>query len=302
MNYFQYLMGHLPVIGRDVILENLRVVRGAYSKAQNTVRDLEQGAKKLKFDDVFIKGFNTTYMSAMTEKHGAKNFIEHYSDSMPNVIANMTLLEDVIVGSIEESLATKAATYKNTTLLQLTEACDFALTYGLTMINHVLLQETRLIQLKNGVPEEELEAPTAEPVLEKLQAHAEAFTRVMAILSVDPKDTAAALDQMPEVLVSETNYHTLSKSMGETRLDPMNLQAVANFSGSPILYWGRRRVEKQNAKYRLAQETIQCLKLRKLNLERALAGKQDAALERQIRATQSRIDELQRQIEEMESK
>lgn len=297
MNFLTYLKSLLPIIGKDTILESLRVIRGGYSSAGASLQPISDLFKQHKFKDTYVSGLNETYMRGISDANGAKNMVTHFAQSLPNVMANIELLEKLIEGSIEESIATQSVTYKNANLIRLCDAVDFALIYGITLINFIALRETNEAkkQIDGAEPAEDL----PQPVLDSIQENFTAFVKVMSIFSLPVSDVKKSLENIPEALVDETNYGQLAKAMGKSKTDPLNLENIKFFNGNPFMTIGKWRAERSNAKYRLAQETLQQLKLRKMQLEKALDGKQDAALERQIRATQSRIDELTRKIEEM---
>lgn len=297
MNFFTYLKSLLPIIGKDTILENLRVIRGSYSTAATTLHPISELFKKHKFKDDYVSGLNSAYMNAMRESLGARNIVSHIAVAMPNVMGNIELLESLIEGNINDSVATRSVTYKNANLIRMCDAVDFALTYGITLVNFIALRETneasRLIDGAN------IAEDLPQPVLDNIQNNFIPFVKVMNIFSRSSDDIQKALQQIPEVLVDEVNYGQLAKAMGKSKVDPMELENIKFFNGNPFMSLGKWRAERANAKYRLAQETLQQLKLRKMQLEKALEGKQDALLERQIRAAQSRIDELTRKLEEM---
>ena len=299
MNFFTYLKSLLPIIGKDTILENLRVIRGSYSTAGPTMVPISDLFKKHKFKDTYVAGINNTYLNGISDSNGAKNIVTHFVQSLPNVMANIELLETLVEGGIEESIATNNVSYKNANLIRLCDAVDFALMYGITLINFIALRETN--EAKKLIDDTEQSEDLPQPVLDNIQNNLVPFIKVMDIFSRPVSDVRKSLEDIPEVLVDGNNYGQLAKAMGKTRVDPMNLENIKFFNGNPFMTLGKWRAERANAKYRLAQETLQQLKLRKLQLEKALDGKQDASLERQIRATQSRIDELTRKIEEMDN-
>ena len=299
MNFFTYLKSLLPIIGKDTILENLRVIRGSYSTAATTLHPIAELFKKHKFKDEYVAGISSTYINAMRESLNSKNIVVHFAGSMPNVIANIELLESLIEGNIEDSIATRSVTYKNANLIRMCDAIDFALSYGVTLVNFIALRETNAAnKLIDGANQAE---DLPQPVVDNIQNNLTAFIKVMDIFSRSVTDVKKTLEEIPEVLVEENNYAQLAKAMGKSKVDPMNLENIKFFNGNPFMSIGKWRAERSNAKYRIAQETLQQLKLRKMQLEKALEGKQDALLERQIRAAQSRIDELTRKLEEMDN-
>lgn len=296
MKFFDYLKSLLPIIGKDTILENLRITRGSFSTAMSALKPIAAAMQNHAFKDKYIESASKTYMYVMPSNLGAKNCIVHYVNAIPNVMANIELIETMIEGKLEESIATQSTTYKNANLIRMCDAADFALNYGITFINFAMLRETNA-SLGDADKQEDLPSP----VVEKLMSNAAGFITVMKIFSQPVSDVRKSLEQIPEILVEDNDYDKMAKAMGKSNVDPLNLENAQNFNGNPFQAFGKWRAERANAKYRLAQETLNQLKMRLLQLQKAQEGKQDAALDRQIRATQSRIDELSRKIEEYQN-
>ena len=300
MNILNYLKSLLPVIGKDTIVENLRVTRGILSSANGTMATYIPLFRKYKFNDVNVNSLSRVYMTAMRVDLGMNNVASHFPAAIPNMMANIELIESLVEGTLEDSVATQNITYKKASLIRLCDAVDFATNYGITLMNFIVLREANAALLEKN-PEAELQEDLPQPVVEKIMKNIVPFATVMAIFSRPVDDIRKTLESIPEVLVEDNNYAALSRAMGKASVDPLNLHDQRSFNGNPFQAIGRWRAERANAQYRLAQETIQQLKNRKIQLEQALAGKQDAAIERQIRATQSRIDELAHLIEKYEN-
>lgn len=297
MSIFNYLKNLLPIIGKDTILEEIRTTRISYSKSYMELSNTFRNVSTLKFKHPTSVNLNSAYMNALSNNK-YKNLPEHFINSIPNIIANLELLEKFITNELDSSVSTTNITYKKATFLQLTAACTFALSYGLNIINYFLYLEEEEHRKKIEGSEKQPELP--KPIIDKIHDGFKNFLIVMNVFSRPVENVEQSLRDIPEVIVDNVNYKELATIHGNMRVDPFNFSNVLGFHGNPIFYIRKWKAERQVAKQRLLQETIQSLKTRKLLLERTLAGKQDAALQRQVDALQSRINALHKELEEME--
>jgi len=125
------------------------------------------------------------------------------------------------------------------------------------------------------------------------------FCTVMDTLSKPTAKLKADFEDIPDVAITAAGDQIVQRSIGPSKLDPFR-HGFVPLVMNPIYHIRMRVADYQHYRYEQAKATKDILQLRKLKLERQLAGKPDAAIEKQIEYTQKRIDELTLQIRKVE--
>ena len=126
------------------------------------------------------------------------------------------------------------------------------------------------------------------------------FCAAWAALTKSAASITEQLENIPEALATDASYSMLRNTVGESKVDPFLFQ-TANFRFSPIRAIRMRRAEAKHARFVEAQNEIQMNRLRLTQLQRLAEGKEDPALEREIRYLESLTQAQARELEELES-
>lgn len=302
MKLINYITSLLPVFGQSQVLESLRITRGNYAEMIGELSSTEAYFKTIKFKSQEARDFTSTYNSLVKDRGGSANFVTHFIDSIPTIIKNLDFIEAMVTGSLEANIAGRGITYRTATLLQLVEALEFVGRYAVKMMNHIYIAEVNAEREGSKTENTELTPPLEQAELEWIQEGLIPYCVAISAVTKNAGDVEKMINEIPEIIVSDTNYTTLSRTLGESKIDPMNFEATRGFRFNPIYHIKMVRAENAHQRYLETKHTLQILKLRKLQLEKARSGKSDARLEREIAALQSRIAETSQLIAEMESK
>ena len=115
-----------------------------------------------------------------------------------------------------------------------------------------------------------------------------------------PEEVKKKLSEVPDIVITEDNQQTLPKTMGQSKLDPLQM----NFIGTWGLQYGLGLLlaEWQASRYKQAKETLKLVQLRKLNLEQVHGGKPNPKVQKEIEYLEARAKDLQYKIKMLEEK
>lgn len=302
MKLINYISSLLPVFGKSQLLESLRITRGNYAEMIGELSSTEAYFKGMKFKSQEARDFTSTYNSLVKDRPSGSNFVTHFIESIPLIIKNLDFIESMVSESLEANIAGKGITYRTATLIQMVEALEFTGRYGVKLINYIYVSEVNAERAAQPNDSTEPTTPFEIAELEWISEGMVPYCVAMNAITKAQGDVEKMITDIPEIVITDTNYGTLSRTLGEKSIDPMNFEATRGFRFNPIYHIKMARAENAHQRYLETKHTLQVLKLRKLQLEKARTGKSDARLEREIAALQSRIAETSQMISEMEGK
>lgn len=294
MKILSYLASLLPTFGRDRVLEDCRV-----TAAEITEQTLPSYAAAVQ---VFKGKFRS---KDLNNKAGIFGRLSHISGGMiPGIekglkqgVAGLAVAEDLFRRTTGEDIASSALTYQKAQLLQYVELCTFASKYARKFLVLVYVLETAEYPESGTIPAESL-TPAERKWLEE---NFISFCNAINVLNTPELKLKKALTEIPDVVITQQNASTLPATMGAGKLDPLGMGIIPLWC-NPIYHFRLAVAEWQAGRYKAAQEDVKLLQLRKLNLERVIAGRPDAKLQQEIAYTEARIAKLSYNLTEMERK
>lgn len=294
MKILNFLTALLPLIGRDDVVEDCRITRNeiegitmpAYTHALSVFRGY-------KFSSDSIAHYNEIF-GHHVKNRGRDNMIVTIEGGWKAILENLSDMEESVLKTFNEDIAAQGMTYSKANVLQFIELTGFVSKYARKLLAYVYMNETAAHG--GDVTDDEGFAPAERSWLEANFIH---FCTAFNIVSGNPQQVRTQMSNIPEIVVTPENVKTLPSTVGVTRMDPFNMGLVPLWL-NPFYHIGMRRAEWQSARYKAAQAEKQGLELRKMNLEKLLAGKPDAALQRQLNHTQTRINDLNFFLAKME--
>ncbi len=296
MKIAQYIQSILPVVGKAAMVEDLRLARTNLEEFRSLFESADKAIGR-SFKSEEAKRLQQTFAN-LTRVRGSKNMLATIGDGIPSALQTIIALEAMVAGEFEEKIATQGVNYKKATLLQLTDASSFIARFSLKLYSYVLACEiTKVRQEKKLNPDH---APViTDAAREAILDGMGPFCVAWAAFVGESGDIVEKLSALPDAIVSDANYSVLKSQLGEKTIDPFSL-GTYNFKYSPVRWIRMRRVESADARYREAQNEYQMNKLRLVQLQQLAAGREDAALDREIAYVQRMIESLESEIEELE--
>lgn len=294
MKIVQYIRSLGNLFGKGSVLEDLRLARTTFTDAAECLKSVEKSLSKFKSAE--MKAIQNAY-STVNRNTAGKTLFAHIAANINNIKANIDTLEAIVAGEFDEKIAAQGLDYRRANVLQLTDAIVFCSRFTIKLITHALKLESAALR-----EEKKMSAIESTEVLGFEETYIKeglvAYCQAMAVLTASSAQNSDRISKIPEILANDANYGTLRGTVGDATLDPFGFTAT-NFRYNPFRAFGMARVEAKAARAREAEVELQMAQLRLMQMERARQGKEDPALEREIRYTQSLIDDLAREIADL---
>jgi hypothetical protein len=300
MNPINYIKSLLPSFTRVTALEDCRmrrleittVTHPAYEAALRLFNNRTFQYPELRSDfEVFKRHVRGP---------SAPNTVVAVERTFKNIVSILDALEEVINSNYGEDIAGAGMTYYKSAVLQLLESVNFATKYARRYLNYVLVVETSYIEDPQGEAlANDLGAAIVPADVRYLRDNFLQFCTVMVNLTKPANVIEAQLKQIPDVTITDENAKTLPHTAGDSRIDPFS-HGIIPVAMNPIYHIRMRVAEWQVDRLNNAKEEKKLLELRRLKMERSLAGKKDASLDKQIDYIQGRIENLDAEIRRKE--
>jgi len=294
MKAHSYLTSLLPSFGKDQVIEDIRLTRGeisdvtipAYEAAVGLLKDASIRSKYLEGDMALFK---------RTVKSSQGGFTKTVLQALKTSLENLDHAEELITKTYNDDIAGAGVTYMKANLLQLVEVIGFVSKFARKYLLYIYVCETAEFDDSNT----ELTDSITPAEQEWLRANFLSFCTSINIVSTAPHTLKKSLTDIPDVVITEENSHTVGSTLGDNKVDPLQMRLIPVWL-NPIYHIGMFVAEWQANRYKAAQEELKLLQLRKLNLERLSEGKPDARIQKEITYMESRIQGLNYKIAKME--
>jgi hypothetical protein len=293
MNIAKFLSSLLPSFGRERVLEDLGcTLRELESKVIPEYHQLVVDMRGFQYQNKDVKFLQATFKSQFG---GSGDMFKTISWELAAVLANVQKIEALVKENFAKDVAGVGLTYRNANLLQLAEYAAFVSKYARKLAVFVVTAESmqlagKIDKLNEAIP----------PAQEKWTlGNMPYFCTALTALSMPTAQLVEKLMDLPEATVSTESEQGLSAQMGADKMDPFKTRLVPLWM-NPIYHVGMFVAEWQAARFKEAEEEMQLLQLRRLNLQRLKQGKEDALLDQQIEKVESRIQTVSYKLAQME--
>jgi hypothetical protein len=299
MKIFNFLKSLLPNFTKDRITEDIRITRAEIQDVTlPAYQTALQGFSGRKWQSEAAKEKMTAF-SRMVK--GGKNPILYIHDSLPEVLKNLSMIEELVIKNYTDNIAAQGMTYLKANLLQLVEAMGFVSKYARKLLLYLYIAETDTAMPadENGEQSAFHMGSLSKAELDYIDTNFVSFCMALNIVNKNTVELEKLLEEIPDIVVTEDNVLTLPALHGEQKLDPLQMGLIP-LALNPIYHVRLSIAEWQANRYKAAVEELRLVQLRHLNLQKLTAGKPDARIEREMLYLESRVKNLNYKIAEME--
>lgn len=307
MKPFDYVASLLPTFTKNRVIEDARATREELDDV--VAPSYEQALKvftRYKFKTEELDVLENTFHRM--HPHASENMVVSIEKGMKEILKNIKDLEEVIERTYNNDVAGMGLSYRKANLLQLLEAYTFVSRYARKFLTYAYVCETALLDaagqsVKPEVASEIIKSQTIPADVDYLKQNIVYFSNCFLVCAGlgKHKDLSKVVEDIPDVVITKDNEHTLTATQGIEKVDPFRMGFIPVWL-NPVYHVGMLVAEWQAGRYKAAQEELRTLQLRKLNLEKKLEGKSDAKIEQQIAYMQKRVDDLEYRLVKMEKK
>lgn len=224
-----------------------------------------------------------------------ENFITITVSVLNNIKGNMDSLESLVNRVFAEDITKDSLTYLKANLLQYIELTGFAIRYARRLLLWTYINET------NAVDEQPSTALTVGEI-KWIKERESAFVRALITLSINKRDLEKAIDNIPDILITEDNQDMLNSTVGVNRLDPFKMGFIGdNIVLNPFYHIGMAIADWQVSRYKQIETEKKVLEFRLLHLKALANGNADARLEQKIEYDSARLEKLNFKLAKLEN-
>lgn len=297
MKIQQFVGSLLPSLAKEDILDDIQNTRKELKEitipAYNSVLAL---MKSWKFKAPRVQDRADTY-GQMVKKG---NVIVLIAAALPDVAKNLDVVEKMIDATFNEDAAAQGLTFLKAQTIQFVEMASFVSKFARKFLDYVLVFETQAVG-ESAADQQQFEVTLSPREIQYIENNFLNFCTAIQVTSGMNGDVKKALDDIPEIVITDTNVDTLQHTVGDKKLDPLQMRLIPVWL-NPIYHIGLMIAEWQANRYKAAKAELKLVELRKLNLEKLSQGKPDAHLQKMISYEEGRAQDLNYEIAEMERK
>jgi hypothetical protein len=296
MNFLNYIKSLFPSFTKNAIMDSAVItaasIRDHTLPAYVTAVDLWKGQKFKSKEAQSLMG----EIQKNLDKRLSKAPFEGIKEALTNGVIVIDYLGAYSKQIFSEHEANMGLTYAKATVVRSVQASEFANTYARRLLNYVYSVEAAEL-MKNQTETGGSSMSPAEVLWVK--GNVGDFCIAINALSLDVKDFEKHLKGLPDAVISDLSEKTFVSTIGEAKIDPMQLRHLS-VSVNPFYLFGMMVAEYQASKYKSAQEEMQLLQLRQLQLQKMFEKNPDAKLEKEIEYIQDRVTTINFRIQKME--
>lgn len=292
MKFTAFCQSLIPSFQKDSVIEDIRMTR---SELDNSTIPAYKASlevfKKWDFKSEKLQNFESTFKK---NTKGSKSVVESIYDGLITLDENLELVNKLITKTFNSEISGAGLSYLKANLIQFAEYGAFVSKYARKLLLYIYVFESAQFD-KNGLDSNDSIPPAEVKYIEENMFN---FIQAFACVTNDHHKTVKSFEDIPDIVITGDNEDTLASTQSKS-IDPFSMRFIPTWV-NPIYHIRMHIAEWQVNRYKASQEELKSIQLRKLHLERLKAGKNDAALEKEINYLDSRIQSLNYKIKQFE--
>lgn len=298
MKIIDFVSSLLPNFGRNRLQEDLRIIRTelenttipTYKEAEKVFGNSSKVASLAKLEKVF----KSTVKEANRNSPGIVREIRAHLESMKNTLDKFDHLID---SEFDNTIISDGLTLRKAHIVRLLELASFISRFSLRFLNYVYIKESEALDIQNRYTDLGLSPGE----IKLIENNFYEYCLALNVFGVDDEKIEKALKNIPDILVNQDGQAALA-ALNITKSDPLGTFVnMQGFAANPIYHIGLLVAEYQSNRYKEMRELKTVLELRLLQLEKIRNNNPDAALDKEIKVIQGRVDTLSEKIRKEEA-
>ena len=294
MKIKQYLQGLMPRLKRDELEEAIAKLQ---SELGETVVPLYEDASELfgqrKFKAKWVEQFDKTFAKEFGVKYKG-NFISGIATTLGLVVENLNAIQR-LANKAEPSWSKDAVSLLSLNLVRSVDHLNFLALYARRLLNVTLTMEMNIGDGKA----ENYDIQKAE--IDWLNVNKTMFIGAYSILTMKRAELERRIKDVPNIIVGEDTADLTEGNLERGQADPLGLGLIPLVI-NPFYHIGRFVAERQALRYKTAMADRDSIQMKLMYLRQQEQNQADPILRNEIEIAQSRVEKLNYEIKEMESK
>lgn len=292
----QYLESLLPSFSKERVTEDCRLTRAEIKDTSLPLYAVTNAAfKGHKFKNAEVQNMQDVY-NRMVKGHTG-GLLEGVEKALKQTLVNLDEVEKLIEQVYNEDVAGAGLSYLKANLLQFTEWASFTSRYSRKLLIYILILESAEFPESGSNISEAMEPAE----IEEIKANFIHFCTALNVVAQPHAKLQAALANIPDIAITKENVNTLKATMGSDKIDPFAVGLIPIWL-NPIYHIRMEVAAWQADRYAATKEEKKLVELRVLNLKRVQANKPDAATQKEIAYSESRLSKLNYKLQQAEKR
>lgn len=298
MKINDYVSSLLPSLGKDSVLEQIRLAQAELKQLSDVYRSAQTFFKSgYQFKAEESKKV-VEQIKRFSETIGSKNVVVAINEKLKKLDDNLDEYASQVSSHFDKTIVTAGLTYPMATLMQLIEYTVFSIEYARRLLTYLTTFET--VELEGGgIKREEINDAITPAAQAFVVQQADKFGNVWDVVTADRTTVKDNLVKIPEIVVKSSDYKLLTEQLGGSKLDPFRM----GFLGTKLwpFFWLAEVIAGLQAnRFYAAKAERELLQMKLLNLEMTSKGKPDAKLQFKIQYLEDELQKLDAKIARME--
>lgn len=296
MNLIGFIKGMLPHFDKDHVLEDLRItISELETVAGPSVKAAGDFFKSQKFQSDEVKNLSDVFYRNLDPNHVTRqhDMVNEIAVRLPSITTNLRFVMGLLEELLEKDVITDGLTARKAGLLRIAAGGSYLSRFTTDLLNFVYVFEAK------AMGDEEADMGLAPIVVKNVESGIASFARILGALGMPPKEMEKLYEEIPEVVINEKTEKAIAGVYEEKEIDPFSGAFVPGFTS--VVYSIRMVfAEWQVSRYKAEKDKKKMLELRLLYLKMKQEKKEDPKIQQEIEYIQSRIDRIQRYMNEVE--
>lgn len=298
MKLFSFVKALLPRIGKDQILEDLRITAGEFE--QVVIPNYRHAADYFRINKIKAaanKDLSDAFYQRLEKGSVSKqsSFIGEVEVRLGFIVQNLDYVQKQIDILMERDIINEGLTAKKAILVRAADQMSFISRFCSDLLNYVYVYEA----MEYGSDQQE-SLELAPAVQKRVVNGVKIFASYISDYGIPNKEFEKLVLSVPDIVVSSRNENSIAGMYKEQEIDPFTSAYVQGFNGNPIYNIRLIFAEWQASRYKTTKEKKKMLELRLLHLRLLQEKKNDVKVEAEIVYIQNRVDKMERYMREVE--
>lgn len=295
-----YIASLAPTSTRDNLIDTIRALSEELKKEtippyKNSLEVFKKWDPKSKNLIIYTATFHT-----LTKTNKSDSMISIILDTLEKLHSMLDSLTAAVQESFDKDILMKGIGYRKASIIRLVELFVFTSQYARSLLTYIYIEQTKAINVSSESGNANLKMLDKETKF--VENNFTEFSKMINIIrnkNINKDNLDIVLRSIPDVLANAQSIKIASINNSSSALDPIGLGLVS-VNWNPIFAVRVKWEEYKHKRYLKAIKEKEALSLRQMHYKLQLDGKENPAIEARIEFLQEEIDDLTREIYELE--
>ncbi len=295
-----FIASLMPTSTRDNLVDTIRALSDELKKEtippyKNSLEIFKRWEPKAKNLIIFTSTFHT-----LTKTNKNESMIVIILDALQKLLDMMDPLITAVQSNFDKDIVMDGIGYRKASIIRLVELFVFTSQYARVLLNYIYIEQSKAIAVGDNSIDPQFKM--LEKEVKFVTNNFNEFAKMINLIrnkNINKNNLDSILRSIPDITANAQSLKIAAVNNSSTDLDPVGLGLV-NVNWNPIFAVRVKWEEYKHKRYLKAIKEKDTLMLRQMHYKLQLDGKPNPAIEARIEFLQDEIDDLTRDIYELE--